>query len=348
MAFLSALPLPAQLLNPRQTLELEDRITQLMESSAIAIPEMVRSSAPLIESARQARANLSVARGGQHTGLIYSFHKNTQAFLGLADTLPKPFPFPEEARKQLQDLRAESARLEAHLQALFEQRETALRAPDRDNLRRYADANAQLPAPVAGKTRVVFLGDSITDGWRLKEYFPDQDFVNRGISGQITGEMLGRMKADVIDIRPAAMVFLGGTNDFARGVSINTIQNNISMIGDLAAANRIKPIFASVLPVSDYGKEKNPAWEQTKLRPPDQIRSLNNWLKSYCQNRGFLYLDYFSALVDAQGFLKAETADDGLHPNPLGYRIMAPLAAEAIQKAIGGANPAQGKSKRGK
>ncbi|MBY0375173.1 MAG: SGNH/GDSL hydrolase family protein [Bryobacteraceae bacterium] len=318
-----------------------------MESSAIAIPEMLRTATPLLENGKISRASLAVARGQQHSGLIYSFHKNAQAFLALTDAVPKPYPFPEEARRQLQDLRIATYQLEAHLQALLDQRETALRGADRDNLKRYAEANTQLPAASAAKPRVVFLGDSITDGWRLNEYFPDQDFVNRGISGQITGEMLGRMKADVIDLKPVAMVFLGGTNDFARGVSITTIQNNIAMIGELAAAHRIKPIFASILPVSDYGKDKNPAWEQTKVRPPDQIRSLNNWLKSYCQNRGFLYLDYYTALVDGAGFLKAETADDGLHPNALGYRLMAPLAAEAIQKTVGGANPVE-KRKRGK
>ena len=317
-----------------------------MESSAYAIPEMVRTSAPILENGRQSRAALAVARGQQHAGLVYGFQKNVQAFLALTSAFPRPYPFPDEARKQLLDLRTAADQLEAHLMALLEQRENALRAPDRDNLKRYAEANSQLPAPSAAKPRVVFLGDSITDGWRLKEYFPDQDFVNRGISGQITGEMLGRFKADVVDLKPVAMVFLGGTNDFARGVTLTTIQNNITMIGELASANRIKPIFASILPVSDYAKDKNPAWEHTKLRPPDQIRSLNNWLKSYCQNRGYLYLDYFSALVDSAGFLKADAADDGLHPNALGYRVMAPLAAEAIQKSIGGSNPVE-KRKRG-
>lgn len=336
----------AQLLNGRQTLELEDRILQLMESSAIAIPEMLRTATPLLEGARQSRAALAVARGQQHTGLIYQFQKSARAYLALNDAVAKPYPFPEEARRQLQDLRTATDQLEASLQALMEQRETALRGADRDNLKRYAEANTQLPPPSATRPRVVFLGDSITDGWRLKEYFPDQDFVNRGISGQITGEMLGRMKADVADLKPVAMVFLGGTNDFARGVALTTIQNNITMIAELASANRIKPIFASILPVSDYGKDKNPAWEQTKVRPPDQIRSLNNWLKSFCQNRGYIYLDYYSALVDGAGYLKAEAADDGLHPNALGYRLMAPLAAEAIQKVIGGASPVE-KRKRG-
>jgi lysophospholipase L1-like esterase len=150
---------------------------------------------------------------------------------------------------------------------------------------------------------VVFLGDSITDGWRLNEYFPDRDFVNRGIGGQITGQMLGRMKADVIDRQPAAVVVLAGVNDIARGAPIETIRNNLAMIADLAVAHRIKPVFASILPVHDY------------QRPMATIRALNEWLAAMCRQRGFVYLDYFPAMADAGGFLRAELADDGLHPN---------------------------------
>jgi len=187
---------------------------------------------------------------------------------------------------------------------------------------------------------VVFLGDSITDGWRLNEYFPERDFVNRGISGQITGEMLGRMKADVIDLKPSFVLVLAGTNDIARGVAPEVIQNNLAMIAGLAEANKIKPMFASLLPVSDYHKDANPQNERTKLRPPAAIGALNDWIQRFCKERGYSYVDYFSALVDSAGLLKAELADDGLHPNGAGYRLMAPVALGAIDAVARAAQPA--------
>jgi lysophospholipase L1-like esterase len=189
---------------------------------------------------------------------------------------------------------------------------------------------------------VVFLGDSITDAWKLAEYFPEKPFVNRGISGQITGEMLGRMKADVLDLKPAAMLVLAGTNDLARGVSVEVVKNNLSMIGDLARANGIRPIFASVLPVSDYAKDRPP---QTPLRPPEKIREINAWLQEQCRAKGYTYLDYHSATADERGLLRAELANDGLHPNAAGYQIMAPLALAAIEKTLA---PAPATKKRRK
>ena len=192
---------------------------------------------------------------------------------------------------------------------------------------------------------MVFLGDSITDAWRLNEYFPGRDFVNRGISGQITGEMLGRMKADVIDLKPRAMLVLAGTNDLARGVAIPVIENNLAMIASLAEANNIKPLFASILPVSDYHKDVNPRFEMSKARPPAAILELNHWLRQFCGQHGYPYVDYFGAMVDKAGFLKAELADDGLHPNSAGYRVMGPVAQAAID-AIAAAKPAKPAKKR--
>src|SRR5207237_853247 len=130
------------------------------------------------------------------------------------------YPFPQEATRQLAELRDNLNRFDVHFRALLDQRESQLRTADRDNLRRYHDANGQLAPPRAGKHRVVFFGDSITDSWRLNEYFPDEDYVNRGISGQITGQMLGRFKADVVDLKPEAVLILAGTNDLARGTSL--------------------------------------------------------------------------------------------------------------------------------
>ena len=324
---------PNALLAPREALPLLERAIQLMDSTTVATPELGRAGGPVIENARQALGVLRESPGQNHSGQTFLFLANLRAYLALADAVPKPFPFPEEAGKQLAELRDVAARLDSHFRALLNQKETQLRNPDRDNLRRYNEANSRVGPAQPGKTRVVLLGDSITDGWRLNEYFPERDFLNRGISGQITGEMLGRMKADVLDRKPAVVLILAGTNDIARGVALETIENNLTMIADLAEAHQIRPIFASVLPVSDYHKNVNPTYAQTLRRPPGQIIELNRWLMGFCHQRNFAYLDYFSKMVDAAGMLRAELADDGLHPNGAGYRIMAPLALAAIEKA---------------
>jgi lysophospholipase L1-like esterase len=262
----------------------------------------------------------------------------------LADLAPKPEPLSEQASQQLAEVRSNLSRIEAHFRALLDAKEMQLSNPDWVNLRRYDEANSRLGPPVPGRPRVVFLGDSITDGWRLNEYFQDRDFVNRGISGQITAQMLGRMKADVIDNKPVAMIVLAGTNDIARGVPLPAIENNLTMIADLAQTSGIRPLFASVLPVHDYNKDKNPAWETSKRRPPATIRALNQWLQSFCRTRGYIYVDYFTPLVDQAGFLKNELAEDGLHPNATGYRVMAPVALEAIDKTM--AADQKGKKRR--
>jgi lysophospholipase L1-like esterase len=310
-----------------------DRALQLMDSTKVSIPELSRAGAPVVENARTAVAAMKDF-GPHHAGLTYTLLSNLQAYLLLADSVPKPYPFPEEARRQFAELRDAAERLRSHFRALLDRKESQLRNPDRDNLQRYAEANLKLGPPQPGKPRVVFLGDSITDGWRLNEYFPNRDFVNRGIGGQITGEMLGRMKADVIDLKPAAVLVLAGTNDIARGVPVATIRDNLTMIADLAETYKIEPLFASLLPVSDYHRDANPRYEQTKRRPPGTIRELNEWLGKFCQQRGYIYANYYAEMVDASGFLKADAADDGLHPNGAGYRLMAPVALAAIEKAI--------------
>lgn len=324
---------PGALMNPPKTNELFARSVQLMEAAAVAVPEMNRAGAPIVENARQAADNLK--KRAANLQFTYAFLTNLRAFMLLSDSVPKPFPFPEAAARQLAELRDNLARTESHFRALLDQRDAQLRTPDRDNLRRYAEANQALAPAKEGGHRVVFMGDSITDGWHLNEYFPDRDFVNRGISGQITGEMLGRFKADVIDLHPEAVVILAGTNDLARNINVITIENNYSMMADLADHHKIKVIFSSVLPVSDYHKDKNPAWEMTAIRPPVLIKALNDWLKSFCEQRGYTYLDYTPMLADAAGMLKADLADDGLHPNSAGYRVMAPLALQAVEKSLG-------------
>lgn len=206
------------------------------------------------------------------------------------------------------------------------------RLQDWPQLARYRDANAKIAAPENGEARVVFLGDSITDGWKLAESFPGKPYINRGIGGQTTPQMLIRFRPDVITIKPRVVVILAGTNDLAGNTgpaSLESIQGNYESIAELARANSIRVVFASVLPIHDYGKVK-----VSERRPPEQIRRLNEWLKAYCTAKGHVYLDYFSQMIDDKGMLKAELAGDGLHPNAEGYKIMAPLAEAAITKAL--------------
>ena len=204
---------------------------------------------------------------------------------------------------------------------------------DFGQLARYREADAALAPPAAGGSRVVFLGDSITDYWKLPDYFPGKPYINRGIDGQTTPEMLVRFRQDVIALRPEIVVVLAGTNDIA-GVTGPTsnedIEANYASMAELADAHRIRMVFASVLPVHNYTHD---AEESFALRPRDRILALNKWLKDYCAKNQFVYLDYFSALVDERGMLKRALADDGLHPTDTGYKIMASLAEKAIQKA---------------
>lgn len=197
--------------------------------------------------------------------------------------------------------------------------------------RYYADNQTLLAAgPVAN--RVVFMGDSITDGWKLAEYFPGKPYVNRGISGQTTAQMLVRMFPDVIDHKPAVMVVLAGTNDIARNNGMQTLKqitDNFQAMAELAQLHRIKVVFCSVLPISDYTPRV-----QTVNRPPGDILKLNAWLKQYAESKGFVYADYYSATADEKGFLKNGTSNDGLHPNADGYRLMVPVVEAAIQKAL--------------
>jgi lysophospholipase L1-like esterase len=205
---------------------------------------------------------------------------------------------------------------------------------DFGELNRYRDANAALQPPVAGEQRVVFFGDSITDSWKLEEFFPHKPYINRGISGQTTSQMLVRFRQDVIDLQPKAVVILAGTNDIAGNtgpISQDDIEKNYASLAELAKAHNIRVIFASVLPVHNYTPESK---EMFADRHPHDILALNTWLEDYCAENGLVYLDYFEKMVDDQGLLKRELADDGLHPNATGYKVMAPLAETAIAKAL--------------
>jgi len=205
---------------------------------------------------------------------------------------------------------------------------------DYGQLARYRDANAKLGAPAMGQNRVVFFGDSITDIWKLENYFPGKPYVNRGIGGQTTPQMLVRFRQDVIDLHPKVVVILAGTNDIAGNTGpmrTEDIEANLASFSELARAHGIRVVYSSVLPVHNYTERSKDFFAQ---RPMPRILELNQWLKDFCEKNNIVYLDYFSAVVDDKGLLKKDLADDGLHPNDAGYKIMAPLAEAAIVKAM--------------
>jgi lysophospholipase L1-like esterase len=201
------------------------------------------------------------------------------------------------------------------------------------NLGRYADDNAKLPAPSPKEVRVVFMGDSITDGWikRSPKFFADNpNYIDRGISGQTTPQMLIRFRPDVIALKPSAVVILAGTNDIAGNtgpMTLQMIEDNLASMVELAQANKIAVVLSSVMPVCDYIRP------QAERRPPVQIIALNKWIKNYCIQNHLEYLDYYSAMLDDQKMLKKEITYDGLHPNEAGYAVMEPLAKIAILRA---------------
>jgi lysophospholipase L1-like esterase len=205
---------------------------------------------------------------------------------------------------------------------------------DFGQLARYRDADAALAPPAVAENRVVFYGDSITDIWKLADYFPGKPYVNRGIGGQTTPQMLVRFRQDVIDLHPKVVVILAGTNDIAGNTGPmrnEDIEANLSSMAELARVHDIRVVLSSVLPVHNYTDRSKDFFAQ---RPTARILELNKWLKGYSAVNGIVYLDYFPAMVDEQGLLKKELADDGLHPNAAGFKIMAPMAEAAIEKAL--------------
>ena len=198
--------------------------------------------------------------------------------------------------------------------------------PDLDwaKLNAYRSANAQTRPLVKGERRVVFMGDSITEFWSKSQWNPAH--INRGISGQTTPQMLLRFRQDVIDLHPSIVVILAGTNDVAgnTGPATNAmIAGNIASMVQLAKANRIKVVLASVLPASRF-------YWNPEARPADQIIELNEQIKVVAKRFGCVYLDYFTAMVDADSGLKREFSGDGVHPNESGYIVMSKLAESAI------------------
>ncbi|MBD1822337.1 capsular biosynthesis protein [Cyanobacteria bacterium FACHB-DQ100] len=199
------------------------------------------------------------------------------------------------------------------------------RMTDFSQLQHYDQANTKL---IPDFDRVIFFGDSITDFWDLQSYFQNQSYVNRGIAGQTTPQMLIRFRSDAIALRPKAVILLAGTNDIAGNTgsaTIAQIQDNLMSIVELAKYHQIRVILASLLPVSEL---------VSATRPLDKIAALNDWIQNYCAENDCVYLDYHSQMVDDRGFLQSHLSVDGLHPNDAGYKIMAPLAEAAIQGVI--------------
>jgi lysophospholipase L1-like esterase len=205
---------------------------------------------------------------------------------------------------------------------------------DFGNLGRYREANAKLGLSDLSESRVVFLGDSTTDSWRLDMSFPGKPYLNRGISGQTTPQMLIRFRPDVIDLVPKVVVILAGTNDIAGNtgpMTLAEIEANLKTMTELARIHGIRVVLSSVLPVNNYTERSKLFFP---LRPPAEVLELNQWMREYAARNGCVYLDYFNSMVDGKGLLRADLAEDGLHPNEKGYAIMAPLAQNAIDRAL--------------
>lgn len=204
--------------------------------------------------------------------------------------------------------------------------------PDWPALARYQKANADLGPPKPGEQRVVFMGNSITEGWAplFGSLFPGKPYVGRGISGQTTPQMLLRFRQDVIALGPKAVVILGGTNDIAGNTGPSTlemIEDNVASMTELAKANNIRAVLVSVLPAADY------PWARGR-DPAPKIIALNKWIKEYAARAGAVYLDLHSAMADANGGMRPELSKDGVHPNAAGYALMAKLTEPAIESAL--------------
>jgi lysophospholipase L1-like esterase len=210
----------------------------------------------------------------------------------------------------------------------------AAKAQDWPNIKRYQDANSNVPAPAAGEKRVVYMGDSITDFWIKVDsaFFAGKPYYDRGISGQTTGQMLVRFREDVINLKPSVVVILAGINDIAENNGPSKLEdvfgNLVSMV-ELAKANHIKVVLSSVMPAFAF------PWRPA-INPVQKVKDLNEMIKNYADKNHVVYLDYFTAMADNRRGLPTNLSKDGVHPNLEGYRIMGPLAEKAIGEALKG------------
>jgi lysophospholipase L1-like esterase len=204
---------------------------------------------------------------------------------------------------------------------------------DWPGLAKFKEANLALAPPAEGEDRVVFMGDSITEGWHFtgpQGSFLGKPYINRGISGQTTPQMVLRMRQDVIALKPKVVVILAGTNDIAGNTGPMTLEqteDNLASMADLAAANQIRVVLCSVLPAFDY------PWKPG-LTPAPKILAINKWMKAYAEEKGYVYVDYHTAMKDERNGLPAMLSKDGVHPLPAGYAVMTPLVEAGIQRAL--------------
>ncbi len=201
-----------------------------------------------------------------------------------------------------------------------------------ENYNRYAQADKQLPAPGPAENRVVFMGNSITQFWAKRDssFFADNGYIDRGISGQVTSQMLLRFRQDVIDLKPALVVILAGTNDIAENagpISLRHVMDNIISMAQLAEANNIKVILCSVTPAFDFPWHKG-------LHPAKRIVRLNSMIKSYCDKNEIPYVDYYSKMVNSMGGMIKNYTIDGVHPNHTGYEVMDSLIQKEIKVVL--------------
>jgi lysophospholipase L1-like esterase len=201
------------------------------------------------------------------------------------------------------------------------------------NLGYYEKRNRELGLPDENEKRIVFMGDSITEEWGnlYPEFFSGNYYINRGIGGQTTPQMLIRFKPDAIDLKPYAIIILAGTNDIAGNTGPSTVRmitDNIFSMAELAIAYEIKVVLSSILPVYQY------PWVDDVLDPPSAIGSINSKIKEYVENKGLVYLDYYSSMVDDRKGLKLDFTGDGVHPNEAGYKIMSAIADEIISQVL--------------
>ncbi len=197
-------------------------------------------------------------------------------------------------------------------------------------LAKFKEDDVKLGPPAPGENRVVFMGDSITEGWHLDQSFPGKPYINRGISGQTTPQMLVRFRQDVIDLQPKVVVILAGTNDIAGNTGPETleqIEENLASMADLAHANGIRVVLCSILPAVDY------SWAPG-MTPAPKIDMVNAWLRGYALAKGYVYVDFHSAMKDERDGLPKSLSPDGVHPLPAGHAIMAPLVEAGIDKAL--------------
>jgi len=203
---------------------------------------------------------------------------------------------------------------------------------DWPNLKYYRSKNLKLGSPSKSENRVVFMGNSITEGWPTlqPEFFESKSYINRGISGQTTPQMLIRFRQDVIDLKPKLVLILAGINDIAGNTgpsNVTMITNNIISMAQLAKSNKIKVIICSILPAKDF--PWNPG-----MNPPPKILNVNQILRSYALANGMVYLDYYSLMVDESNALIDEYGSDGVHPNKEGYKVMSLLAEQEINRIL--------------